>query len=319
MSDQHLLYFEDRKALLLPGRSYVAGRSQDSGIHLDDPGVSRSHARFTWKQGDFTLTDLDSTNGTFVNGKRIRKAVLREGDTIRMGSTVLRYDITQEGTEEDPGQTMIIENKLARLSRETDNQQIKEEVEEIKRIIRHDKERMARLAYRDELTGLHNRRSFDDKLVQEISRARRHIRPLGLLMIDVDHFKNLNDTYGHQKGDEVLKGLGAMIMEALRTEDFPARYGGEELTVILPESDESQSIAIAERIRKKIEKRSEQNFGVKVTVSVGVAPLKPDNPADKDREASLIAEDLIKQADSCLYNSKRSGRNRVSVTPGEQE
>lgn len=166
--------------------------------------------------------------------------------------------------------------------------------------------RLYEMAITDGMTKLFIHRYFQSRLTEEFNRARRYNRNLSLVMFDIDHFKNFNDTYGHQLGDEVLVKTAGEIKTSCRNSDIPARYGGEEFTVILPETDKKGSIALAERIRKKIEEAEIIHDGkmIKLTISAGVSSLidnKPENPAE-----------LIQMADKALYHSKENGRNRVS-------
>lgn len=157
-----------------------------------------------------------------------------------------------------------------------------------------------KLADTDALTGIANRRVFERTLQKEVMRSRRTGDHLSLLMIDIDHFKDLNDTYGHQKGDEVLKEVAHSLATNARTFDTPARYGGEEFAIILPSCNAQESIWIAERMRQIL---GTQMSGISITVSAGVATY----PAH-----ASTATELLGAADEALYESKRAGRNRVS-------
>lgn len=164
------------------------------------------------------------------------------------------------------------------------------------------------LAVKDGLTGLANRRSFDEKLEAEWRHNRREGTPLAVLLVDVDHFKQYNDTYGHQRGDSCLKAVaGAIDKQVFRPADLAARYGGEEFAVIMPNTGLEGAAHVAERIREavhtlRLEHESSQTDSV-VTLSVGMAALIPDDERD--------AADLVAAADSALYRAKRQGRNRV--------
>jgi len=157
-----------------------------------------------------------------------------------------------------------------------------------------------RMADTDGLTGIPNRRSFELALEKELSRSARSGEPVTLMMLDVDHFKKFNDSYGHQAGDDVLRGVGSALVEASRDFDTPARYGGEEFAVILPACSSDQSLQVAERLRKQV---CEVEAVAPVTASAGVATY-PTHAGD--------AASLIKYADEALYESKRAGRNRLS-------
>jgi diguanylate cyclase (GGDEF)-like protein len=163
----------------------------------------------------------------------------------------------------------------------------------------------------DGLTRIHNRQSFDERLNDELKRHQRYHHPLSLLLFDLDHFKKINDTFGHQGGDMVLKEVGELLEESCRETDFTARYGGEEFVAILPQTTEDQAWVLAERIRRRIEHKNYQYAGkaFQVTASIGVATLLP-GPLNK-------REDLIQMADKALYQAKSQGRNMVCASqPG---
>jgi len=161
-------------------------------------------------------------------------------------------------------------------------------------------------AITDGMTRLYLHKYFKQRLFDEVKRAARFNRSLALIMIDVDHFKKFNDTYGHQTGDEVLKRVAAIMRKAVRTHDLPVRYGGEEFALVLPETDMVGAMAVAERVRRAIEMDALEAGGktIKFTASLGVAVF-PDS--------ALEMEDLIKAADVALYKSKEHGRNRVTA------
>ncbi|MCZ6697919.1 MAG: GGDEF domain-containing protein [Planctomycetota bacterium] len=157
----------------------------------------------------------------------------------------------------------------------------------------------------DTLTGLNNRAAFDARLESEIERLRRYGRPFALLMLDVDHFKRFNDTYGHLVGDDVLKLVARACSDIVRTADFAARYGGEEFAVIAPEIDSKQAALFAERLRAAIEGRTYDYNGqsLNVTVSIGVAAVSSECQ-------TFESKPIIHAADAALYQAKKSGRNR---------
>ncbi len=161
----------------------------------------------------------------------------------------------------------------------------------------------------DEMTGVFNYRTFRNVLNREVGRAKRYKKPLSLLMVDVDHFKSVNDTYGHQTGDRVLQGVAKLLRESRREVDTVARYGGEEFAMILPETDEAGAVRMGERLRGLI---GETNFITDrvITMSVGVASLDFDG---------IEADRLIGAADKALYRAKNSGRNRVVAYSEEEE
>ena len=169
---------------------------------------------------------------------------------------------------------------------------------------------IASYAFRDGLTGLYNRRSLDQKLEREWHRCQRSGLPISVALLDVDHFKLFNDTYGHGPGDECLKAVGAALKGCIkRSGDMAARYGGEEFAVILPECDPSAAAAVAEEVRAAVEAlaigHSRSSAGSVVTVSVGIASLVPSEEA--------IPTDLWAMADRLLYRAKEGGRNRVAL------
>jgi diguanylate cyclase (GGDEF)-like protein/PAS domain S-box-containing protein len=169
---------------------------------------------------------------------------------------------------------------------------------------------LEQLATHDGLTGIVNRRGFDEKIQAEWSRESRNQLPLSLIMVDVDHFKRFNDTYGHQMGDDCLKQLAAVLSESiLRPTDLVARYGGEEFAVIMPSIDEQGAGAVAQRIAEKLAVRAiphSGNEGVgRVTVSMGIATMTPTQSKSPD--------DLILLADRALYQAKKDGRNRFVI------
>jgi two-component system cell cycle response regulator len=171
--------------------------------------------------------------------------------------------------------------------------------------IEHDEKKLQNLAIRDGLTGLFNHRTFYSLLDDEIKRSLRHNRPLSLLMLDIDHFKHVNDTYGHRVGDMILHGLSDLLLREARETDRVCRYGGEEIVLILPEIDEQGAMGIAERLRKAIAAygfETENGKQISITVSIGVAVY----PKDTDTKETLVAV-----ADDAMYAAKQSGRNRV--------
>jgi diguanylate cyclase (GGDEF)-like protein len=174
--------------------------------------------------------------------------------------------------------------------------------------------RLFRLATEDGLTGLYVHRYFQIRLREEVARALRHARPLSLVLADVDHFKNFNDRYGHQVGDRVLREVSQVLRSSLREMDVPARYGGEELTIIMPETDLAGAESAAERIRRAIEAHRVQHNGeaLSVTVSMGVCALKVLEPIRYPRSTlDDLAASMVEHSDAALYTAKSSGRNRV--------
>ncbi len=167
------------------------------------------------------------------------------------------------------------------------------------------KMKLEKLALRDALTGLYNRGNFDERLQDEMNRSLRYKRTVSLLILDIDFFKKVNDTYGHQAGDAVLKSIADTILNSIRNSDYAARYGGEEFSVILPETDQPEAIEFAERIRLAIEQqefRISEIDTIHLTISIGVG---------SSSQRIISPELLIQVADGALYNAKENGRNQV--------
>jgi diguanylate cyclase (GGDEF)-like protein len=161
------------------------------------------------------------------------------------------------------------------------------------------------LSVTDPLTGLLNRRYIEARLLEEVKRSNRHGFPMSFMMLDVDHFKSYNDQFGHPAGDDALRLVGHVIRETLRGADVAARFGGEEFSILLPQTTSEEAVAIAERIRHNIE---QTKFAHRpVTSSIGVASCSAE---------LCISADLVAAADKALYEAKRKGRNRVQVFEG---
>jgi diguanylate cyclase (GGDEF)-like protein len=215
----------------------VIGRAADASIRLQDDGVSRHHARIVQDQGELVIEDLKSANGTLLNGDRIRRAVLRDGDKIQVGSTtILKFTHADE----------LEENFQRKM---------------------HD------AALYDGLTKALNKRHFLHRLGTEVAYAKRHGAPLSLLMLDVDLFKEVNDRHGHLAGDYVLATLSQIVRSTIRTEDLFARYGGEEFAVLCRGTAIENALVLAERLRAKVETFlfEQHRQRIPVTISVGVA------------------------------------------------
>jgi diguanylate cyclase (GGDEF)-like protein len=203
--------------------------------------------------------------------------------------------------ETELGQRKLIEEAL-----NIANQKLSQRVDEVEYL----QQELREQAVRDSLTGLYNRRYLDDALDRELVRAKRDQNPLSFLMIDVDHFKTVNDTHGHRFGDQILTQLAGLLSSHARGSDIVCRYGGEEFLVLLPGTDADFSRSRAEEIRQKAEVLIGHLEGkvVHVTLSIGIAVF-PDHGQDRN--------DVVSKADDALYQSKREGRNRVTVWQGE--
>src|SRR3954465_8556723 len=253
------------------GDKTIIGRGQKAQIRLFDDGISREHAQIVIEGNQIILQDLGSTNGTFCNGLKVDRRELVDGDKILVGSTTI-LKFTYHDNLDEMFQRQMYESAL-----------------------------------RDGLTKAFNKKYFTDRLESEFPFATRHASSLALVLFDIDHFKKVNDTHGHQAGDHVLFEISTLLSSALRAEDVFARYGGEEFAVICRAWDESQAQVVGERMRKAVESHRFVYEGTltPVTITVGVAVLP--NAAVKD------ANDIVGFADQALYKSKNGGRNRVTV------
>ena len=222
------------------------------------------------RDGAFFVTDRGSTNGTYVNQQELTlgdEQALVPGDVINLGAVAFKV---LDGTD--------VESQYH--------------------------EELYRTAIVDRLTELHNRRYLEEFLEREMLRATRYERPLALLMADVDHFKQINDRFGHLAGDAVLRDVATTMRQQVRRETCCARYGGEEFAVVLPETHRDEAHIVAERIRQAVEHREFTSKGdpIPVTVSIGIASL----------EGSIQGiEAFFEAADRRLYAAKNGGRNRV--------
>ena len=172
------------------------------------------------------------------------------------------------------------------------------------------REHLKYLGLIDNLTGVNNRRFFDQRLLEEVARVKRSDTPMSCLFIDADNFKSINDNHGHQIGDQVLRYIARIIRDQVRTIDIVARYGGEEFTVILPQSNQSKALEIAERIRHKIagDPFCCDEVSINLTASIGISALLPQQ-CTVDTESA--ARKFVEQADQALYAAKNGGRNRT--------
>ncbi|HSZ81510.1 MAG TPA: GGDEF domain-containing protein [Polyangia bacterium] len=247
--------------------SLVIGRSSKCDIQIDQESISRNHTKIVNTGKSILIRDLGSTNGTYVNDEPIDEYVMRDGDLIKIGRTIFKF-LTGGN----------IENAYH--------------------------EEIYRLTTIDGLTQIFNKRYFLETLEREIARSHRYRRELSLVMFDIDHFKKVNDTFGHLAGDYVLKHLAQTVKTRIRREDCFARYGGEEFSIVLPEIDGLNSKPFAEKIRQLVEATDFkfENTSMPVTISMGVATLDMD---------STDPQALIKRADERLYEAKSSGRNCV--------
>jgi diguanylate cyclase (GGDEF)-like protein len=253
----------------LSERALMLGRGEDCDIRLQDHSVSRRHARIEPTAEGYFVHDQQSTNGTFVNDRQLETAwLLQDGDYLRVGNCIYRY--------------------LAGGNIEAEYH-----------------EEIYRLTILDGLTQIHNQRYLTEFLDREVVRSQRHNRPLSVLMIDIDRFKAINDTFGHLCGDFVLRELADVVRTTMRKEDLFARYGGEEFAIVLVEASRDEAVAVAERIRAAVaahQFRFEAN-PISLTISIGVAATSGD--------LGMTSANLLRQADENLYTAKRGGRDRV--------
>ncbi len=242
------------------------GRGLENDVVLHSDSVSRRHARIEVQSGAYRLVDMASTNGTYVNDELVEDVQLDRGDQIKVGDTILKF-LSGADLESQYHETIY------------------------------------RMTIVDGLTGVHNKRYFVEQLDRELSRAARHGRPLTMVICDIDHFKDVNDEFGHLAGDHVLKEVAQLCKSRIRPDDVIARYGGEELAMILPETDLAGGVLIADELRKRIGSASFvfEDEDIDVTVSCGVAQLDP----------AWSSYDFVKAADDQLYAAKRAGRNCV--------
>ena len=250
--------------------TFFIGRDEASDIIIDEEEISRRHCKVSSRKNQVVITDLGSTNGTSVNDDLVDERMLVDGDLIRVGRAVFKF-LTSGNIE----------------------------------TAYH--EEIYNLSTTDGLTQLHNKRYLLEYLDREISRCHRYQRALSLIILDIDHFKRVNDIFGHLAGDYVLKHMSQAIRSNIRKEDMMARFGGEEFVIILPEVNSHGARYCAEKVRKLIETTDFMFDGSKlpVTVSLGVVFCT---------EEIRDSMELIRRADFQLYEAKRQGRNRVCGT-----
>lgn len=262
-----------RTVVITEGQDFIIGRTSEATYAVDDESLSRRHVRFFAIAGRYAVEDLKSTNGTFVDGRRLDgPAFLEAGARIQLGKdTVLRFDLQDDAVIEE-------------------------------------QKRLYEATVRDKLTGVYNRHFLDERLNSELSYAKRHGTDLSVLFVDADHFKKVNDTFGHAGGDAVLVALGRLLLASMRNEDIAARYGGEEFVLVLRGVSGASVKHVAERIRADVEALQVVHEGrpIPFTVSVGVATHTSERVFEDT--AALLAV-----ADNALYKAKEAGRNVVVI------
>lgn len=249
----------------------LIGRGSHAQVIIADEAVSREHARLSLRNGQAFVEDLGSQGGTFLNGVRISgRTRVRDGDQLGLGrSTLIKFSL-------------------------------------VDRLEEHAMLTLFELTLRDPLTRAYNRRYFDRRLLEEFSFARRQDSLLALLIIDIDHFKRVNDSFGHPVGDLVLQLVASAIERVMRPEDVLARYGGEEFVVIARHTSLNNARVLAERIRWHVAGLSVPlpDDAIQVTVSIGVAALGEETDYSS-------REELVAAVDAAMYCAKSAGRNSV--------
>lgn len=247
----------------------IIGREKDADFSIEMPSVSRHHAKIERQpNGRYRLIDLDSTNGTFVNDVRVREWELDPSDIVRCGGAMLKV--------------LPADDLEARY---------------------HEVAYM--MMTHDSLTGIHNRQYFEDLLERELGRCLRYKAPMAMLMLDIDHFKAVNDLHGHLAGDDVLREFARRIQTVLRGENVVARLGGEEFGVVIQHADLTKACTVAERLRTAISARKFRvtDAQIPITVSIGLATI--------DGHSEISPQELLREADQNLYEAKTSGRDCV--------
>jgi len=271
--------------------SYTANSAEEALDILEDQVIG------------IVLTDIQLPG---LNGLELTKIIRRNynSDVIIMTGYSLDYTIEEamaRGASDLIIKPVRLEDLLLRinvvLKKRSEKKENSRKLEELKN-----------LTIRDDLTGLFNSRQFYSHISQEVDRSNRYFRPLSLILMDIDNFKLLNDTYGHLFGDKILSGMGDIIKSAIRMQDTAYRYAGDEFTIILPETELEMAIAVAERVRQAIENETQvlsDPRPLKVTVSIGVVEYLTDEEI----------KSFVHRADSAMYASKKKGRNSISFVP----
>jgi diguanylate cyclase (GGDEF)-like protein len=249
----------------------VIGRDPECSYAIHDDGISRRHAEITYNApGRYIIRDLNSTNGMFFDGKRVTTHLLEEGDKILLGRRTIIKFVLQDAFD-----------------------------------LQYHKQ-IYESTVRDPLTGVFNRKHFDQHIAAELSFARRHGLPLTVMMIDLDHFKQINDLHGHQTGDQVLIITAETLSDSLRDEDLLIRYGGEEFVIITRGIPPEGASALGERVRQTIEQMAmEKPEGDTITITASIGAVTVSDPTGIDGPR------LLRESDENLYKAKEAGRNCV--------
>ena len=255
------------KRFTLDGDALLIGRGSDCDIVVDLDSVSRRHAKIERRSGKIMVADLQSTNGTYVNELQVEEHALSDGDQVKIGNAIFKF--LSGGNVESSYHEAIYRTTII-----------------------------------DGLTEVYNKRYFLEFLERELARCMRYNRPLSLVMFDLDHFKQINDTHGHLAGDFVLREMCRRLRVRIRKEELLARYGGEEFVAVLPEAGHDGAMDFAEQIRKLVAREpfEFEDEVIPLTISVGVATIVGEGED---------SQKFIKMADDNLYAAKHNGRNCV--------
>jgi two-component system, cell cycle response regulator len=253
----------------------IIGRDDSAGIQVHDAGVSRAHAKIVRAaDGGVCVVDLGSRNGTLVGTERVERRVLADGDKVKIGRTILMFSM-QDGVE-----ASFYNEQYER-------------------------------ATRDPLAHCHSRKYLVERLPSDVAFVGRHGMALTLVMIDIDHFKQVNDTHGHAAGDEVLRTTARVIQDSIRSDDVLTRFGGDEFVVVMRNTLTVAARIAAERIARRVADNVVTFEGkpISVTLSVGITTCTKDKLVTPD--------ELLRNADRLLYRAKEAGRNRIEVDAEE--
>ena len=263
---------ESGRLLFIGEDGAILGRGKSARFSFPEESISRQHVRLKLLDGRFWATDQGSLNGTYVDGKKIAEsAILPNSCRIQIAThTVMQFQAVDE-----LGAAAV--------------------------------RKLSRTITTDPLTGTGNRYHLQQRLDQEVHYAQRRQVALGALLLDLDHFKHINDQCGHLAGDRVLKTVGELLLLSVRTEDAVFRFGGEEFCVLVRDTDEEGMLVLAERIRTAVERSrvTYKEFDIQVTISIGAAILSESETGDDEM--------LLLRADKALYEAKDKGRNRVML------
>ena len=260
------------RSIPIEKNEFIIGRVDSCDLKIEDDLVSRNHCKIIKTTNEVEIHDLGSTNGTLVNGQRIETATLKENDKIQVGSsTIFKFHLQEDVEKQFLGE-------------------------------------LFKAATKDFLTHVYNKGYFLDRLQSEFSYSKRRGGDLSVLVMDVDHFKKINDTHGHLVGDIALQKLGHYLLSHTRKDDVVARFGGEEFVMLLRDCEIEKAKKLGELLREGISKITvkTKQAAVSFTVSIGVASL-----TNKTNTKFEKFETLLEHADIQLYRAKEAGRNRV--------